>query len=121
MIAGTGKLAVTEDCINDEEDEMSIEDTEAQVARGEEISSEDLGRLLEAHRLADTLVGDWPDGQVARTLVLRLSDGSHWGVDVMREPWPYGDPTDEWLGKPYRMTFETGERIVPVRTWHAAA
>lgn len=100
---------------------MHIGEIEEKVARGEEIGKEELSCLLYAHRLADTLTGDWPDGRVARTVVLRLSDGSHWGIDVMREPWPYGDATDEWLGKPYEMTYKMEERKVSVKTWGAVA
>lgn len=104
--------------VTDEGDGMDLATmAEAELLGGKVPTDEGLAALVSACRPVAILCGDWPDGEVARTSVLMLSDGSTWGVDHLRTPWPYGDGDEERLGNPRRMRSVAAERAVVTATW----
>ena len=79
------------------------------------MSEDEIREMLQEVRPVAILMGDWPDGEVARTVVFEGEDGRTTAVDWHRDV--MGDGDEEWPGQPYEVRQVETEKVVTCRSW----
>lgn len=81
----------------------------------ETMTEDEIRELVKQAKTIDVVLGDWPEGEVARTVIYEDVDGRIMAVDWKRVI--MGDQDEEWPGQPYPVRKVETEKVITVRSW----
>lgn len=88
----------------------------ARIDAGGELTEDETREFAKQAGVVDVVLGDWPDGPLARRTIMRaLDDERTFAVEWHRTPG--GDGTDEWPISPYPVQRVEEEQTIIVHRW----